>query len=219
MQRLLASKMSYPIQALLDGLKGDNDGIRLLGSTAEKFKKHKDSFWIYGLGDFELNIDDIALICRKISREHGQIDMIYLDFLQDLEAPPHDRKMDERKAIEYNIKGFKKICSDNNCAGTVLSQFNRETHNQKRPTKKSFRGSGAIDDVSHVMSVLYREGSETEKPSDAPIETWWYSVKTRLIRPWNRKIGFIGKTCTYCGIESHRYGETDRPDQRLPYKD
>lgn len=223
MQRILASDMAYPVQALLEGLRGDNMGKVRLKKAVEKFAGNVGNFWIYGLGDFELAIDDIGVICKKILRDSGKLDMIYLDFLQDLNAPFGGSKMEERHVIAYNTKGFKNICVECDCAGTMLSQFNRETHNQQRPTKKSFRGSGSIDDISHLMSVLYRKGlDEAEKPlDDEPVEVWWYSVKTRLVRPWMRKLGFIGKTCTYQHFDSHRYGAADLPEdsKTKQYKD
>ncbi len=207
MQRIFASDMRCSIQNLLEGFNGNAGDLNRLSHSVKKFIPKSGNFWIYGLGDFELSIDDVGIISKKILRDAGRLDMIYLDFLQDLKG--NNKSIDERELIGQNIKGFKDICVDCDCAGTVLSQFNRETHNQGKPTKKSFRGSGVIDDVSHIMSVLYRENYDEsqEQPEDEPIKVWWYSVKTRLIKPWSRCLGFIGKTCNYAPFEEHRYSK------------
>jgi len=172
------------------------------------YKGESSHFWIYGAGDFDPRIDDIASIVSKIARENDGVDMVYLDFLQDLSGPV-GQKLEERQIIAYNAKGFKRICVDNDCAGTMLSQFNQESHHQKMPTKRSFRGSGVIADCSHLMSCLYCENNEGMNKKDVR-ELLFYSVKTRLVKPWGRKVMFYGKRGRFAFPS--RIADEDVPD-------
>ena len=116
------------------------------------------------------------------------------------------------------MEGVKAITEELDCATLLLSQFNRDSNKQLKPSKASFRGSGVIDDLSHIMSVLYREGDDSSKLADGVEvwDTWWKSVKTRLIRPFCRKIGFRSSNQQYVELAAplHKYGREDDPNER-----
>jgi hypothetical protein len=113
-----------------------------------------------------------------------------------LKEPKSSKKsISEREIISYNAQGFKDTCDLVDCAGTMLSQFNQESHRDKMPSKKSFRGSGKIVDVSHIMTVFfYPEELDFDKEPEELREQVLYSVKTRLIPSFMKKVIFKGNT-------------------------
>jgi len=220
--RMIANDRNIAIEDLLCGNFSEPE-LQDMIQAFKAFHGYSKNFWIFGIGDFSPKIDDMKAIAGKIAREHGQIDMIYLDFLQDL-AGPGGKHMDERLEIAYNVNGFHALCGDLNCAGTMLCQFGQETHNQAKPSKKSFRGSGVIVDKSHIMSVIYSE--EKDGPNKKEIrEMIYYSVKTRLIKHWGRRVMFNGKRGCFtfpANDPKFNYADTDTEQAetaRTSYKD
>lgn len=210
LMRMFASQMGRSMSELLSGLKGIPNGLQQLQKHAVEFFQKKGNFFIYGLDDFDSNINRVYSLCSKIKRDTGKLDNVYLDYLQDLESPING-KLDERHVISKNVKIYKDMCIKFNCAGTLLSQFTQETHKDKKPTKKSFFGSGYIANASHIMSCVWEkpEGNEEEKPKEKR-DVRWYSAKTRLIPEFNRGLEFNGKIGIFS--ELHRYDNDYRPN-------
>ena len=166
-----------------------------LTNAFTQVNQFRDNFNIYGLGDFNGRMSEVNSIASKVSRQKGGIDGIYIDFLQDFKEPIQTgKRMDERETIGHNVKEFKEIATKLDCVGTMLCQFNQQSHQDRMPTKKSFRGSGVIVDQSHIMTVLYNpNASDLEEEGIPPvIDMLIYSVKTRLIAGFKRKVAFAG---------------------------
>ena len=120
--------------------------------------------------------------------------------------------MESNEIIAHNVNGFKEILDKFNCVGTMLCQFNQESHKERMPTKKSFRGSGVIVDKSHIMTVLFNPAKVTDEEELQPVtDMLIYSVKTRLISMFMRKIQFAGGKGSF--FFPARYGEQDDPRQ------
>jgi hypothetical protein len=117
----------------------------------------------------------------------------------------------EAENIKHNINQIHATADRLNCAVTVLSQFNREAHNLKQPTKASFRGSGSIDDKSHLMTVIW-EPPNTNQKGARTLEMKYYSVKTRLIRPFQTSAWFTGETGRFEIKQDQRFKQEDRPE-------
>lgn len=223
--RMLGQRSGIAASRILEGCGGDEKALNAALRESAKLAANVESFGIYGLGEFDRTIEGVADISRRFAFDAGGIDMLILDFLQDLRGCESSggRKGDDGiyERVSHSVEGFKSLVEEMDCAGLMLSQFNRDTHKQAKPTKASFRGSGVIDDASHIMSVLWREGSDADRiaKGEEVWPTWWYSVKTRLVRPFSRQIGFKSSNQQYVSLaDGHRYAKDDLPE-RSPYND
>jgi replicative DNA helicase len=118
------------------------------------------------LNDRKLFIDDTAGISpsemrartRRLAREHGEIGMIMVDYLQLMQIPGSsgDNRTNEISEISRSLKALAK---EFNCPVIALSQLNRslEQRPNKRPVNSDLRESGAIEQDADVIMFVYRD--------------------------------------------------------------
>jgi len=118
------------------------------------------------LNDRKLFIDDTAGISpsemrartRRIVREHGELAMIMIDYLQLMQIPGSsgDNRTNEISEISRSLKALAK---EFNCPVIALSQLNRslEQRPNKRPVNSDLRESGAIEQDADVIMFVYRD--------------------------------------------------------------
>jgi replicative DNA helicase len=118
------------------------------------------------LNDRKLFIDDTAGISpsemrartRRIVREHGDLAMIMIDYLQLMQIPGSsgDNRTNEISEISRSLKALAK---EFNCPVVALSQLNRslEQRPNKRPVNSDLRESGAIEQDADVIMFVYRD--------------------------------------------------------------
>jgi replicative DNA helicase len=101
------------------------------------------------------NLLNIRATLRRIQYEQGEIGMIVLDHLQELDFNEKNRAQELGK-----ITGsFKAMAKDFNCPFVALAQLNRkvESQNDKRPTMADIRDSGQIEEKADLILMLYRD--------------------------------------------------------------
>ncbi|AEB56755.1 MULTISPECIES: replicative DNA helicase [Pseudomonadaceae] len=118
------------------------------------------------LNDRKLFIDDTAGISpsemrartRRLAREHGEIGLIMVDYLQLMQIPGSsgDSRVNEISEISRSLKGLAK---EFNCPVIALSQLNRglEQRPNKRPINSDLRESGAIEQDADIILFVYRD--------------------------------------------------------------
>ncbi len=221
--RALGQRAGLSASRLMEGCGSDILAVKAIKRELGALAPNINNFGVFGLGEFDLTIEGVAGVARRFAFDAGGVDMLILDYLQDLRLANQGRKSKREDStlydrVSWSIEGFKSLVEELNCAGLVLSQFNRDSAKQGKPTKSSFKGSGDIEQACHIMSVLYREGDDAAKIADGSevLETWWYSVKTRLMKPFCKKIGFRCANQQYVELAAplHKYGEEDLPDGR-----
>jgi replicative DNA helicase len=118
------------------------------------------------LQERKLFIDDSAGISpsdmrartRRLAREHGEIGMIMVDYLQlmQLGGSGSDNRTNEISEISRSLKALAK---EFNCPVVALSQLNRslEQRPNKRPINSDLRESGAIEQDADVIMFVYRD--------------------------------------------------------------
>ena len=118
------------------------------------------------LNDRKLFIDDTAGISpsemrartRRVVREHGEIGLIMVDYLQLMRIPGSsgDNRVNEISEISRSLKALAK---EFNCPVVALSQLNRslEQRPNKRPVNSDLRESGAIEQDADIIMFVYRD--------------------------------------------------------------
>ncbi|PAU76247.1 replicative DNA helicase [Halomonas salipaludis] len=117
------------------------------------------------LKDKQLFIDDTAALSpnemrsrvRRIVREHGNIGLIMIDYLQLMQIPGFsENRTGEISEISRSLKGLAK---EFGCPVVSLSQLNRslEQRPNKRPVMSDLRESGAIEQDADVIAFVYRD--------------------------------------------------------------
>ena len=115
--------------------------------------------------DRKLFIDDTAGIspsemrsrARRVVREHGELGMIMIDYLQLMQIPGYDQgRTNEISEISRSLKA---IAKEFNVPVIALSQLNRslEQRPNKRPVNSDLRESGAIEQDADVIMFIYRD--------------------------------------------------------------
>ncbi|MFF7707653.1 replicative DNA helicase [Pseudomonas sp. NPDC007930] len=157
---------------------GDSLVMRMLSSlgridqTKVRSGKLDDDDWprltsaVNLLNDRKLFIDDTAGISpsemrartRRIVREHGEVALIMVDYLQLMQIPGSsgDNRTNEISEISRSLKALAK---EFNCPVVALSQLNRslEQRPNKRPVNSDLRESGAIEQDADVIMFVYRD--------------------------------------------------------------
>ncbi|WP_038289842.1 replicative DNA helicase [Zooshikella ganghwensis] len=117
------------------------------------------------ISDKKLFVDDTAGLSptemrsrtRRIAREHGELGLIMIDYLQLMQIPGGgESRTNEISEISRSLKALAK---EFNVPVVALSQLNRslEQRPNKRPVNSDLRESGAIEQDADVIMFIYRD--------------------------------------------------------------
>ncbi|KAF0192640.1 MAG: replicative DNA helicase [Gammaproteobacteria bacterium] len=172
-----AIKSDLPVAVFSMEMPGPQLAMRMLSSLG-RIDQHRlrtgkldDSDWprltsaVGMLSEAKLFIDDSAALtpgelrarARRLVREHGQLGLIVIDYLQ-LMAIPGTR---ENRATEISeiSRSLKALAKELKVPVMALSQLNRslEARTDKRPIMSDLRESGAIEQDADVIIFIYRD--------------------------------------------------------------
>lgn len=103
-----------------------------------------------------VSVPDIASKCRQLKSQYGQLGPIIIDYLQLMCSEGGDNRVQEISKI---TRGLKVLARELDAPIIALSQLNRgvEARNNKRPLMSDLRDSGAVEQDSDVIILLYRD--------------------------------------------------------------
>ena len=130
------------------------------------------------LSESKLFIDDTAGLspaevrarARRVAKEHGQLGLIVIDYLQLMQVPGF--KVENRTAeISEISRSLKSLAKELNVPVIALSQLNRslEQRSDKRPVMSDLRESGAIEQDADLIVFIYRDQVYNEDSPDKGI--------------------------------------------------
>jgi replicative DNA helicase len=106
------------------------------------------------------NIMEIRTKVRRLQKEHGQLGLIVLDYLQLMESQTKiENRVQEITAITRSLKG---IAREMNVPVLALSQLNRAVELTKPAVPKlaHLRESGSIEQDADVVLFIYRKAAD-----------------------------------------------------------
>jgi replicative DNA helicase len=185
----IALKGNMPVAVFSMEMPGDSLAMRMMSSLG-RIDQHKvrtgkldDDDWprltsaINLLAGTQLFIDDSPALsptevrarARRLAREHGQLGLIVVDYLQLMQSPSSgDNRVQQISDIS---RGLKALAKELNVPVVALSQLNRnlEQRPNKRPVMSDLRDSGAIEQDADLIVFVYRDEVYNEDSNDKGI--------------------------------------------------
>jgi replicative DNA helicase len=182
----IAIKGDKPVAVFSMEMPGDSLAMRMMSSLG-RIDQHKirtgkleNDDWprltsaISMLSETKLFIDDTPALtttevrsrARRLTREHGQLGLIVLDYLQLMQSPSSgDNRVQQISDIS---RGLKALAKELNVPIVALSQLNRnlEQRPNKRPVMSDLRESGAIEQDADLIVFVYRDEVYNEDSPD-----------------------------------------------------
>ena len=166
------------------------------------------------LKDKKLFIDDTAGLSpsdmrsrlRRLVREHGEVGMIMIDYLQLMQIKGYtEGRTNEISEISRTLKAMSK---EFNAPVIALSQLNRslEQRPNKRPIASDLRESGAIEQDADLIMFIYRdEVYNEESPEKGTAEI--IIGKQRNGEIGTVRLSFQGQYSTFSDLAPEYMGE------------
>ncbi len=173
----VAIKSQAPVLIFSMEMPGEALVMRLLSSLCRidqlriRTGKLSDEDWprisstVSMLAEAKLYIDDTPALspaemrarARRLTKEHGQLGLIVVDYLQLMQVPGNsENRTAEISEISRSLKGLAKELK---VPVIALSQLNRglEQRADKRPIMSDLRESGAIEQDADLIVFIYRD--------------------------------------------------------------
>lgn len=148
--RIVASRLSIPLQQLNTGKLGDDAWMRL----AKQAGVSADApLWIDD--NTSQTVASISALARRWKRRHG-LKLLVIDYLQLVTPPKAENRQNEVSALS---RGLKVLASQLDIPVLVAAQLNRgpEQRADKRPQASDLRESGSLENDASVIILVHRE--------------------------------------------------------------
>jgi replicative DNA helicase len=189
MAEYIALQSDKPVAVFSMEMPGDSLAMRMMSSLG-RIDQHKvrtgkleEDDWprltsaMSLLANTKLFIDDTPALsptevrarARRLAREHGQLALVVVDYLQLMQSPSSgDNRVQQISDISRSLKALAK---EMNVPVVALSQLNRnlEQRPNKRPQMSDLRDSGAIEQDADLILFVYRDEVYNEDSPDKGI--------------------------------------------------
>ena len=154
-------------------------GMRMVGSIGKidlhklKTGKFEDEDWtkltyaINRLSEAPIFIEetgaltalDIRTKSRRLARQHGQLGLIVIDYLQLMAGRAGAKDQNRATELGEISRSLKSLAKELKCPVIALSQLSRsvEQRTDKRPMMSDLRESGAIEQDADIIMFMYRD--------------------------------------------------------------
>ncbi|MEE4246669.1 MAG: replicative DNA helicase [Kangiellaceae bacterium] len=119
-----------------------------------------------------LSPSEVRSRSRRVAREHGELGMIVVDYLQLMQVPG----MSDNRTLEISeiSRSLKSLAKELKVPVVALSQLNRslEQRADRRPVMSDLRESGAIEQDADIIMFVYRDevyNKDTEAKGQAEV--------------------------------------------------
>ena len=187
--------------------------MNTFSASIKRLHSLRDNYIIVGKGDMQYRMDSIRRQIHKATKQWGLIDMVYIDYLQNIYPMAGTEKSSRFEQVEQNIMELSRLFGEFNTAGVVMSQINREGAHSGKPSMSHLKYSSTIENEAHIITFLHRD-----EMSGGILPTKWYSGKGRLMGNFATELMFRSENTEYFG-KAHRYSTDDVPEPQTPYKD
>lgn len=149
--RILSSEAKVDSKKLkMKDLKDDE--LKKIGAAINRLSQ----FPLYINDSSNTTVIDMMSMCRRIKAESG-LGLIVVDYIQLLR--PHTNNPSREQQISEMSRALKQMAKELKCPVIGLSQLNRqvESRPEKRPNVADLRESGALEQDSDCVILLYRD--------------------------------------------------------------
>ncbi len=141
----------------------------------------------------EANPADIINKCRTFKLEHGQIDLIIVDYLQLMESVK--KKENRQQEVSEISRRMKLLAKELDVPLILVSQMSRGAEIRgDKPQLHDLRDSGAIEQDADIVAFLYKDKNQ---PSDNEQLIELIISKFRNGRPGSLAFGWDGKSFAF----------------------
>jgi replicative DNA helicase len=152
MMRMLSDYTTIPIQRLKEGTLQQEEWDRVAQARRE-------------IATWNLRIEDagsltpaqLASRSKRIAFEMGDLDVIFVDYLQLMSDPPSGNRNEEVSRITRKLK---LLAKDQDVPVVIASQLSRKVEGRvgHRPNLADLRDSGSIEQDADLVGFVYRPG-------------------------------------------------------------
>lgn len=201
--RMIASLGKVEQQRLRTGQLRDEDWPKITATVSALSSK---KFFIDDTPG--LSPSDLRARARRIVKEHSELGLIVVDYLQLMQVPGF--RVENRVAeISQISRALKSLAKELNVPVIALSQLNRslEQRSDRRPVMSDLRESGAIEQDADLIAFIYRDEVYHEDSPDKGIAE--IIIGKQRNGPIGKvRLAFLGQYSHFDNLASASYEQT-----------